>query len=400
MHDSRRSSYVFHSAGMLRAAFRPFGQRFLLAAIHPQQQQPQTTTRCQSTAQQPDPKRSASADTVEPNATESPVKNAQQQQHHAAHRPPQPPPPPSVDETVGDDDTKTNTTNTNDIAIADADANRGSGSGSGTFEGITVKNRSAFVQAVRIFETRSVHRRNHVEFIYAALRNMESFGVHRDIEVYKALMNVLPKGKYIPTNIIQAEFQHYPKQQQVIVDLLEQMEDNAVIPDHEMQDILVNTFGRRGHPVLKYWRMLYWMPKFKNSSPWLLPDPVPEDVQELARLAVERMCSVDLQSEVRVYDSADVEGAIDRTWIVSGMSAEQRELLQRHGDRVPLRVEGPFVIWLRHRQVHYFTLRGDAAAKVEDERSGADVDVDGEMVKVQSLSCYLIRTVICFPFGV
>lgn len=97
----------------------------------------------------------------------------------------------------------------------------------GSFEDIPFKNRDTYLTMVQVFESKNIHRRNHVEFIYAALRNMEPFGVHRDIEVYKALMNVLPKGKFIPTNIFQSEFMHYPKQQQVIIDLLEQMEDNG-----------------------------------------------------------------------------------------------------------------------------------------------------------------------------
>jgi hypothetical protein len=75
----------------------------------------------------------------------------------------------------------------------------------------------------------------------------------------------------------------------------------GVIPDPEMESLLINIFGRRGHPVRKYWRMMYWMPKFKNISPWPLPNPVPNDSLELAKLALERMNSVDLQSKVSVY---------------------------------------------------------------------------------------------------
>lgn len=95
------------------------------------------------------------------------------------------------------------------------------------FEDIADKNKSSYLTMVEIFLDRDVHRRNHVEFIYAALKNMESFGVHRDLEVYKALMNVMPKEKFIPRNMFQAEFMHYPKQQQCMIDLLEQMEDNG-----------------------------------------------------------------------------------------------------------------------------------------------------------------------------
>jgi hypothetical protein len=95
------------------------------------------------------------------------------------------------------------------------------------FENVQDKSKATFLDMIRIFESRDVHRRGHVEFIYAALHHMGEFGVNKDLEVYKSLIDILPKGKYIPTNIFQAEFQHYPKQQQCIIDVLEQMEDNG-----------------------------------------------------------------------------------------------------------------------------------------------------------------------------
>ncbi|KAG4069895.1 hypothetical protein HA402_009602 [Bradysia odoriphaga] len=242
------------------------------------------------------------------------------------------------------------------------------------FDSIADKNKNSYLAMVDIFLDRDVHRRNHVEFIYAALKNMESFGVHRDITVYKALMNVMPKEKFIPRNIFQAEFQHYPKQQQCMIDLLEQMEDNGVMPDFEMQDILLNTFGRRGHPTLKYMRMMYWMPKFKNSSPWPLPNPVPNDTLELAKLAVTRMCTVDLHSNVDVYDTSEVESSIDATWIVSGMSQEQSKLLALHSLDRPLRIEGPNLIWLRNQSLNYFILKGDPVEFPEDQAEEEDDD--------------------------
>lgn len=99
------------------------------------------------------------------------------------------------------------------------------------FENIKDKSKETFLDMIHIFESKGVHRRGHVEFIYAALRHMEEFGVHKDLEVYKSLIDVLPKGKFIPTNIFQAEFQHYPKQQQCIIDLLDQMEENGKCQD-------------------------------------------------------------------------------------------------------------------------------------------------------------------------
>lgn len=126
-----------------------------------------------------------------------------------------------------------------------------------------------------------------------------------------------------------------------------------------MEDMLVNVFGRKGHPVRKFWRMMYWMPKFKNASPWLLPNPMPDDTLEIAKMAVERMCTVDLNSVVTVYQSKDVEESIDHTWVVSGQSPDQKDLLRKHNPESALHIEGPFLIWLRDKSIQYFVLRGD-----------------------------------------
>ena len=40
-------------------------------------------------------------------------------------------------------------------------------------------------------------------------------------------------------------------------------------------------------------------------------------------------------------------------------SAEQQELLARHGPERPVFVEGPFPVWLRSTRLLYYVLRGD-----------------------------------------
>lgn len=243
------------------------------------------------------------------------------------------------------------------------------------FEYIKDKNRNTYLEMVKIFVNRDqVHRRGHVEFIYSALKNMEQFGVHKDLQVYKALIDVLPKGKFIPQNIFQAEFMHYPKQQQCIVDLLEQMEDNGVIPDYDMEAQLLNIFGRRGIPLRKYWRMMYYMPKFKNLSPWRLPDPMPEDVFDLARLAIERISSVDVKTEITVYQTSEIKDAIDQTWIISAQSPTQRQLLQQHDVKKPVYVEGAFKVWLKGRPMNYFILRAEPKPKIDEEDDSDNID--------------------------
>ena len=117
------------------------------------------------------------------------------------------------------------------------------------------RNKETFLEAVKIYTTRPGPRRSQVEFIYSALKEMEEFGVHRDLQAYKEIIDILPKGKYIPTNMFQAEFMHYPKQQQCILDVLEQMEDNGLdklklkptIPTNYFLNIIFRCLPRCGN---------------------------------------------------------------------------------------------------------------------------------------------------------
>uniref|UniRef100_A0A2A4JHG0 Evolutionarily conserved signaling intermediate in Toll pathway, mitochondrial n=1 Tax=Heliothis virescens TaxID=7102 RepID=A0A2A4JHG0_HELVI len=235
------------------------------------------------------------------------------------------------------------------------------------------KNKKTYLEVVKMFEGHDTRRRGHVEFIYAALARMKEFGVQKDLEVYKALIDVLPKGKLIAKNIFQAEFIHYPKQQQCAVDLLEQMEDNKVMPDSEMEQMLLNTFGRRGIPLRKFWRMMYWMPKFRNLSPWYLPEELPNDTVELAKLAIQRITSVDPDMKIDIWQTEEIEACLDKTWIVSAQSDAQKILLSEQPSDDPLIVKGPFNVYLREQVVNYFLLIGKTRPEVKDNSDPDDV---------------------------
>nr|KAG5709359.1 hypothetical protein BaRGS_029208 [Batillaria attramentaria] len=90
-------------------------------------------------------------------------------------------------------------------------------------------------------------------------------------DVYKALLEVFPKGKLAARTVWQVEFMHFPKQQQCAIDLMDQMEDFGVIPDHDFGMRLEKVFGTDAHAFRKYRRMMYWMPKFKHANPYPAP---------------------------------------------------------------------------------------------------------------------------------
>lgn len=69
----------------------------------------------------------------------------------------------------------------------------------------------------------------------------------------------------------------------------------------------------------------------------------------------------------------DVEDSIDETWIVSGQSSAQEELIENLMQERPLFVEGSFRVWLRAQSVNYFILRADP-----DPTPKSEIDPDGK----------------------
>lgn len=88
------------------------------------------------------------------------------------------------------------------------------------------KNKVTFRKAVGTYLQREgTYRRGHIEFIYAALKRMKEFGVEKDLDVYKQILDILPPFVTLPKSTWQIEFQHFPKQQQCAIDIMQQMED-------------------------------------------------------------------------------------------------------------------------------------------------------------------------------
>lgn len=94
----------------------------------------------------------------------------------------------------------------------------------------TYKTKATFNKVIDVFIKNNLRRRGHVEFIYAALKKMPEFGVQNDLAVYNKLLDVFPKEVFVPKNFIQRMFNHYPRQQECGVQILEQMENNGESP--------------------------------------------------------------------------------------------------------------------------------------------------------------------------
>ncbi|KAM3842326.1 evolutionarily conserved signaling intermediate in Toll pathway, mitochondrial [Diretmus argenteus] len=231
------------------------------------------------------------------------------------------------------------------------------------------KTKATFTRAVDVFIKRDIRRRGHVEFIYAALKKMPEFGVERDLAVYNKLLDVFPKEVFVPRNFIQRMFNHYPRQQECGVQILEQMENYGIMPNVETKVLLVQVFGEKSHPMRKYQRLMYWFPRFKHTNPFPVPQQLPEDPVDLARLSLTRIAA-DLDAKVTVYqmpcsDIAETGEEITLPHVVGIQSPNQTELLAQHDSSRPVFVEGPFPLWLRKTCVYYYILRADPAPSHE-----------------------------------
>ncbi|KAL2747994.1 hypothetical protein V1477_003889 [Vespula maculifrons] len=243
------------------------------------------------------------------------------------------------------------------------------------FENTKEKKKESFLDIIRTYEQEK-YKRGQLEFIKLALKYMEVYGIHKDLEAYKALLNIFPKGPYIPRNYFTVVFRYYPKHQDVATDVLQQMEDNQVIPDEELEDILLNIFGKHARPLKKLWRMLYWMPKFVNLNPWPVPKPIPTDPKILARIAIQKISSVDVTTVTSEFETKDIEESIEDTWIISAISPIQKNLLVQHlklRKDTPMYVEGPFKIWVANQSVDYFILRADPIKSTYEYENPDDV---------------------------
>ncbi|XP_027024946.2 evolutionarily conserved signaling intermediate in Toll pathway, mitochondrial isoform X2 [Tachysurus fulvidraco] len=243
------------------------------------------------------------------------------------------------------------------------------------------KSKASFNRVLDTFNKKDIRRRGHVEFIYAALKKMPEFKVERDIAVYNKILDVFPKEVFVPQNFIQRTFNHYPRQQECGVQVLEQMENYGIMPNMETKVLLVQIFGEKSHPMRKYQRIMYWFPKFKNLNPFPVPHELPQDPVDLARFSLTRI-SNDLDAKITVYQlpSTHITEAgeeISLPHIVGIQSPEQRALLAKHNSERPVFVEGPFPLWLRKTCVHYYLLRADSVPPEDQIEEALDPEMLG-----------------------
>ncbi|KAF1758115.1 hypothetical protein GCK72_014573 [Caenorhabditis remanei] len=243
------------------------------------------------------------------------------------------------------------------------------------FEAIEPKKRDkdAFMAAIATFKEK--RGRTHVEFINTALKYVKDYGVHKDLETYKSLLDVFPKGKMIPQTVFQKVFLHYPQQQNCAVKVLDEMEWHGVQPDKEIHDIVVNAFGEWNFATKKVKRMLYWMPKLKHSNKYLDRRSVEGrslTPSELAGIAL-KMMNRDPATSISLLKFSDSDPK-DK-WLATAQSPSQQRLLSELSRGEEVFVDSGLV-YVHDNKVPFISLTGSAKLKPLDEFKKEEMDDD------------------------
>ncbi|KAK0400290.1 hypothetical protein QR680_003441 [Steinernema hermaphroditum] len=237
------------------------------------------------------------------------------------------------------------------------------------------RNRVTFHAAIDLFRHNRTQTRGHVEFINTALNYLKEYGLHKDLETYKALLNVFPKGKMIPTNSFQKMFLHFPVQQNCCVKVLDLMEWHGVQPDKEVHDIVANAFGEWNFATKKIKRMLYWMPKLKHSNKYLdrrLVENKNLKAVELATIALKMMARDSGTNIDYAHYTHSIE--FDDKWIVSAQSPLQRAVLAQLEDKSQLYVDAPRSVYVMDQRIEYAVLSTDPLPESFEEFDDDDVE--------------------------
>lgn len=214
-----------------------------------------------------------------------------------------------------------------------------------------------------------VSRMSYVEFIDEALNKAKELGLEKNLDLYKELLRIFPPGQFWPTNSLEFGLFHAP-QQLAVTRLFHQMNRNGLKTDKEFEKLVVNAFSKKSDVWLLVTRYNYWSMKFRNADENPLPEELPNEPHQLAKLAMMRMLP-DHKSIITVTNTSKVTGSTDKTWVVSSQSPTQQAIIDRLDAKSTLYIEDGGLIFVGSRFLSYFVLKyyvDDKTAESKKER--------------------------------
>ena len=214
-------------------------------------------------------------------------------------------------------------------------------------------------------EGKFITRISYVDYIDQALEKFKELGLEKNLEAYKELLRVFPPGKYCPTNKWEFGVVFSTPQQLAATRVLFQMERNGVRPDKEVERIVVGAFSKKSDVWIKIARMNFWSMKGRNVDLYPIPEQLPKETHELAKIAVMRMLD-DKKSIISVSNTSSLQDSVDNTWIVHAQSPAQKAIIARLDEDSTLFLEDCGLAYVGDRFLSYYALKSyDSAEELE-----------------------------------
>lgn len=198
-------------------------------------------------------------------------------------------------------------------------------------------------------------RMDYVDFVDKSLAKMKDLGIQKDINGYKELLKVFPPGRYHPKSRLDMGMFNAP-QQLCGIRIINQMEMNGVKPDKEIEILVERAFSRFSTVWQRICRENYWTMKGRNVDRYPLPEKLPKQTHELAKLALERMAHGQ-KTSLFVANTSSIENFVDKTWVVYAQSVVQQETLESLDEKSILHVEECGITYVREQYLNYFALK-------------------------------------------
>lgn len=201
-----------------------------------------------------------------------------------------------------------------------------------------------------------VNRISYVDFIDQALDKFDELGLSRNLEAYKELLRVFPPGKYHPTPGFFEGTTHNVPQQEAARRIIFKLQTNRLYPDAELESIVIRSFSKKSEVWNLVARGLYWTSKFRNVDTNPLPDVLPKEPHELAKIGIQRMLK-DQESMISVSNTSILPDSIDKTWIVHAQSSVQQKIIEDLDEKAMVCIENAGLTYVFDKFLSYYALK-------------------------------------------
>ena len=152
----------------------------------------------------------------------------------------------------------------------------------------SLNKREQFYFAIEKFLEKEKYRKGHVQFMVAAMRRMDEFDLNKDLDAYNKLINVFPRGRFLPRRMLEAFWPRASPQMELCLEILTKMEENGIRPSQLTYNIIKAIFGKT-FPLEKCRSIMYLFDKYENIDPYEIKTKLPTSPIELSRLCLFRM---------------------------------------------------------------------------------------------------------------